>query len=297
MQNVVSIIGISFIVICSKLPFSLLQATGRFIGRLCYFLNTKGAQTIRTNLFYCFPEKTKNERRQLEKKALENTCSCIFEAGAAWVWPPEKSLELITEVEGLDLLTNAIAEPKGVVVLAPHVGNWELLNHFLNHHSQLTAMYRPQKWDLFDKWMRKVRSGQGSQMVPTNRSGVMSLMKALKQHKLVGILPDQVPDPQSGDYAPFFGISALTVKLPVQLIQKTNSTALLGFVKRLPDGKGFKAVFRKADSEVYNLDMKKALAGLNRTVENSALDSLEQYQWTYKRFKRSPFRGNRGIYS
>ena len=100
------------------------------------------------------------------------------------------------------------------------------------------------------------------------------------------MLPDQVPPPSGGEFAPFFGVPALTMTLLNRLQQKTGAAVVIGYARRV-DG-GFRIVFRAAASGIDSEDLGTGLAALNHCVELTALDAIEQYQWEYKRFKRQP---------
>ena len=99
----------------------------------------------------------------------------------------------------------------GVIVLAPHIGNWEAVNVFVSAIRPMTAMYRPNKDESLDAFILEARNRAGGELVPTNRRGVMQIVKALNADGVVGMLPDQVPQQGSGDFAPFYGHQAYTM--------------------------------------------------------------------------------------
>src|SRR5690606_1242781 len=148
-------------------------------------------------------------------------------------------LATIRRVEGEELVEEALARGQGLIMLGPHLGNWELVGLYLSSRFQMAALYEPPKLQEFESFMIDQRSRVGSELVPTNKRGVMRLLQILKAGGLVAILPDQEPDLAGGEFAPFFGVQANTIKLVSKLIQKTGAQALCVFAKRLPDGRGF----------------------------------------------------------
>src|SRR5690625_2274592 len=131
------------------------------------------------------------------------------------------------------------------------------------------------------------RSTDNIDMAPTNRRGVAQLLKALKRGEIVGILPDQVPEPGSGaEVAPFFGQPALTMTLVHNLIQRTGCSVLSVYAERVPGG--FKMVVLPADQDIFNEQAASSVAALNRSVEACVRRVPEQYQWEYKRLRRLP---------
>jgi KDO2-lipid IV(A) lauroyltransferase len=119
---------------------------------------------------------------------------------------------------------------------------------------------------------------------PTDKSGVLALVKALRRGEMVGVLPDQVPTMGAGEFTDFFGKPALTMTLARQLQQKTKANLLMGHCERVPGG--FKVVFTEPDPSI--LEPETAIAGLNKSVERVINQSPSQYQWQYKRYRRQP---------
>ncbi|MDO6749479.1 LpxL/LpxP family acyltransferase, partial [Gilvimarinus sp. 1_MG-2023] len=64
--------------------------------------------------------------------------------------------------------------------------------------------------------------------------------------------------------------------------------ALMAFALRRPDAEGFDVHFLEPDADIYSKDADVACTALNRSVEQVVAMAPEQYQWTYKRFKRQP---------
>jgi KDO2-lipid IV(A) lauroyltransferase len=282
----------AFLHLLSWLPLGLARCLGQLLGLCCWTLKTRMQQTTATNLRLCFPALSAREREDLGRRSLQSTMQTIMEAGAAWLWPTHRTLALIQRVDNLALLQQAKAAGKGVIVLAPHLGNWEILGLYLNTCGlgQSYQLYQAPADARLGALIYRGRSRAGATMVATDNKGVAELLRALRAGNIAGILPDQVPDAGGGDYAPFFGVPALTMTLLAKLQQKTGATVVMAFARRVrtEEGPGFELVFREPDATIYADDMPNALAGMNRSIE--ALISLapEQYQWEYKRFRRQP---------
>ncbi len=249
------------------------------------------ARTTRTNLDLCFPGLSGNERDKLVRQSLRNTFMTITETGAIWLWPAVRALGLVRQVEGLHLLQEAHAEGRGVVVLAPHLGNWEIFGLYLNACGcgQSSQLYQPPDDKRLDRLIFTARSRAGARMVATDNKGVGELLQSLRRGELVGILPDQVPPDSGGEFAPFCGVPALTMTLACRLQQKTGARIVMACARR-QEGKedGFKVVFQAPNPEIYAEHMPTALKALNQSIESLMAGAREQYQWEYKRFKRQP---------
>lgn len=230
------------------------------------------------------PDKDADARLTLTRESLQHTVFMLFELARVWTWPWKKIERLLLpEIEGATLLQQALADDRGLVVLGPHIGNWEVLGFYLQSLKQVTVLYQPIDSAVANELILDCRERHGSTVLPTDRRGVMGLFKHLKAGGLTGILPDQVPD-QGGAFAPFYNTPAYTMTLVYNLIQRTGCRVLMGACVR--KGGQFQLVFFEPDTAIYSSDESESLAGLNRSVESVVALAPEQYQWEYKRFRR-----------
>ena len=268
------------------LPLSILQVIAKAWGTLLYRFPTRAKTTTERNLTACFPDKSEAEIAELAKSSLIHTASTAIELGKSWLLPMEKTLALVVDCEGQDKFNAAYESGNGIILLAPHLGNWEIFGFYLSDSASTTFLYQPPKYLALDRLITRSRSRGGLNMAPTNQTGVAQIFKTLKQGQVVGVLPDQVPSQEGGGYANFFGVPALTMTLISKLLQKTDAKVFCGFAKRLPNAKGFKVIVQEADEGIYSEDASISLAALNSTVEKTVLSAIEQYQWEYKRFRK-----------
>ncbi|WP_111642207.1 lysophospholipid acyltransferase family protein [Marinimicrobium alkaliphilum] len=269
------------------LPLPVSRALGNLVGWLAWCAGGRSARVTQVNLALCFPELDEEQRRALARASLRETAKTAAEAAVVWQRSPEWLVRHTLAIDGLEQVEAAQAEGRGVLIIAPHLGNWEVIPGLLARYGTFTAMYQPPKIPGMDKLILKGRSKAGIQMAPTNRRGVSQLLKALKKGELVGILPDQIPESDSGaEVAPFFGQPALTMTLVHNLVARAGAVPLMVFAERIP--KGFKLVIRPCQPGVGGDDVQASVAALNASVEACVRTIPAQYQWEYKRFHRLP---------
>nr|WP_281494930.1 lysophospholipid acyltransferase family protein [Marinobacter sp. S6332] len=271
----------------SQLSLRWAQRIGRFLGGVVWKLGGRSVETTRKNLRACYPHLTDSEREELGKQSLRETGATAMEIPLMWEWPVERCLGLIKEIEGEELLDDYKADGNGLLLLAPHLGNWELAGLFFASRYKMAALYSPPNRPEFETYIKNVRSRSGSELVATDRRGIMRLLAILRGGGVVGVLPDQTPRQEGGEFAPFFGIPAVTMTLASKLIHKTDAHPLITFAQRLPNGEGFKIVIKRADDGMISKDMGESLSALNRSVERCIELAPAQYQWEYKRFRRT----------
>ena len=244
-------------------------------------------RVTRDNLARAFPMLDTEQRDRLARLSLRHSIATALELGFAWQGKAEAVHATITRIEGLCHLEDAHAQHTGVIILAPHFGNWEVLNFWLSSHMPFTAMYEPPRIRRLDPLIRSGRERMGAHLVPTTPRGVSALLKALKRGEAIGILPDQVPDDTGGVMAPFYDHPAYTATLLPKLVRRTGARVIIGVAQRLTGGNGYALHFMDADERVYSRDEAISAHGVNASVEKAIALDPAQYQWEYKRYKHT----------
>lgn len=268
------------------------HAVGALIGWVATLAPNRMRQVTRRNLELCFPHYSAAERQRLERQSLIETGKTLCEAPIFWRKPRQTVLDLVRECPGIEAVHRAYSEGRGIVLLTPHFGAWELGGLFCSSQWPMTILYKPPKQAALDDPIREGRARFGAAVVPTDASGVRALLRGLKNAEAVGILPDQEPTEGEGVFAPFLGHPALTMTLPMRLIARTRgerqARVFLTITERLPHARGFRQHFTPAEDAIYSDDMQLAAAALNRGVEACLRIAPAQYQWSYKRFRQRP---------
>ena len=286
-------LALTVLKLVGMLPLRWSRRLGELVGHAAVLTRGDSLRISRINLQQCYPAMDEREREQLARQSVIHTAMTGFEVATIWHQPWSRSEDQIVRVRNQQLLKDGVDEGQGVLVLMPHTGNWEIFGMYLATLGPSTALYAPPKIAALDPLIRAGREATGANMVPTNVHGVRALLKALKGGDIVMVLPDQEPDTSGGDFAPFFGRPALTMTLAHNLLKRTKARCVFGFGKRVEDG--FELVFLPAEQAIYSDEQKVSLAAMNRGVEACIAEAPEQYQWEYKRFRRTP-EGKSAIY-
>lgn len=270
-----------------RLPLRLQQQAGAALGRLAHWRNTRETKVARRNFELIAPELDGDARERKVRAVLEQTGRNALETLRIWTRPRTDNLRLVRTVHGDAHLEAALAAGRGVILAAPHYGNWELLVEFMAARGRFTLVYRVPESATGDAFLRLARGGADIELVPAEASAMRPLWKALRDGGVVGITPDQQPKLGGGEYAPFFGRQALTLSLIPRLAERSGATVLFGYAERGDDGR-FDVHFEPAPAAIASPDLAQAAAAMNAAVEAIARRDLRQYQWTYKRYTLRP---------
>jgi KDO2-lipid IV(A) lauroyltransferase len=148
------------------------------------------------------------------------------------------------------------------------------------------VLYRPPRKAVLQPLMEAGRARGQMRTAPADLSGVRKLVKTLRSHEAVGMLPDQVPGAGEGVWAPFFGRPAWTMTLAARLAAVKGVRVIYTWAERLPRGAGY--VFRlQAPTEPLSGALEADVATINREVERIILQCPQQYLWGYNRYMQS----------
>ncbi len=269
-------------------PLGRLHALGSFLGWVTWLLSPTYRRRLRANadLAGLTPAQRRASVAQAGQMAAE----------APWLWLRDGTVSPFCRWEGAELVEQAFARGKGLVILTPHLGCFEITARAFAERwgdtRPLTVLYRPSRKAALRELEETARARPGMDTAPATLSGVRQMLRALKRGETVGLLPDQVPPEGMGAWAPFFGRDAYTMTLAAKLVRQTGADWLLMWAERLPGGRGFILHVSapqqplpgagEADSEA----LQQACARrINEEMERLIMLKPAQYLWGYHRYK------------
>ena len=269
----------------ARLPLPVLHGLGIVLGWLIYWAPGRHAGRMRNNVFDSGLCTSGDDCRRLLRQAIGESGKAIVELLPIWLRPYDQVLKLVKGTSGWEHIDAARAAGRGVVVIAPHIGAFEMINQYYAAAQPFTALYKPPRQPMLDALMLAGRQRGFATLVPTDLSGVRAQLAALKRHEAIGILPDQVASSGDGVWAPFLGRPAYTPTLTASLQRKTGAAAFFVAAERLSWGRGYHLhVFPVGED--FPADKTRAATCINQGVESVIRRFPGQYLWSYNRHKR-----------
>lgn len=176
------------------------------------------------------------------------------------------------------LARQAAGDRRGLIILTPHIGSFELGARAYGAVAPITVLYKAPRQQVLDQLLKVARTQPGVRPVPADIGGVRAMLRALQRGEAVGILPDQVPSAGDGRWADFFGRPAFTMTLPQRLVEKTGARVCMLAAWRSPGGRGWAL-------QVEDMPELPAPDAINRRIEVLVRSHPEQYVWNYNRYK------------
>jgi Kdo2-lipid IVA lauroyltransferase/acyltransferase len=262
----------------SRCPLSVLHALGVGLGWLAFL----GSGVYRRR----FLDNARQAGYQLAevRAAVGHAGRMVAELPRLWGGGP-----VAIEWDGAEVAEAAYALGRGIIFLTPHLGCFEvtaqaLAQRFSPRHGALTVLYRPARQAWLREWMERARQRPGLEAVPTNLPGVRQMLKALRQGRAIGLLPDQVPPEGQGVWSPVFGRPAYTMTLAARLAQQSGAAVLTIWGERRPRGAGFTVHVRALDTALEG-SLEDGVGRINGAMDRMIRLCPDQYLWGYARYK------------
>jgi len=262
---------------CAALPLPLIHLLGAGVGLLALQAGRRAAD-MRANL-----RQASLDSPGMRLRAAAHLGAWLAELPAVWLRPLTGTLALVREVRGWQHVEAARGAGRGILVMTPHLGCYELGGIYLGARVPITFLYRPPRQAWADRLMRRGRERGGVRLATPDMRGVRAMLAALKRGEAVGILPDQVASKGDGVWSEFFGRPAYTPTLAHRLARSTGALPLLFVCERLAWGRGFRLWIEPlapGDDDAPGFTSR-----VNRTVEALIRRWPAQYPRIYRRYK------------
>jgi len=263
----------------ARLPLSWLHRAGAALGWIVYWSSSRYAARMRENLFGSGVCNGVAQCEALLRRAIAETGKGMLELLAVWFGSDERVARLAVACDGWEVVEAAGTRGKGMIIITPHLGCFEMASLYVVQRLPMTVMYRKPKIAWLEPFMIEGRRRWQATVAPANLSGVRAFYRTLQHGGTVGLLPDQAPSGGEGVWADFFGRAAYTMTLVGRLQRATGAAIIMAFAERLPGGRGYHLHFEEVPTARFDE------AALNRAIEAQIRRRPEQYLWSYRRYK------------
>lgn len=278
--------GLGLLYLMSWLPYPVLMAIGRGLGRLSFKVLKSRARIANRNLELCFPDMSSDERRKLLNKNAEETGCAAIETFIGWWWPTWR-IRRLAHFQGYDIIQAELAKGKGVLLLASHMLHLEAACRVFGLTHPSVGFYRPHNNALMEFFMYRGRSRGNKYMI--GKRDVKALIKALNDGEVCFYLPDQDYGPNRAIFAPFFAVpDAANTNGTLLFANAANCSVIPIISTKLPGYRGYQVEVLAPLENFPGDDDYQAICRINQWVEQAVLRHPEQYMWVHRRFKTRP---------
>jgi len=272
-------------------PLGILRASrvGARIGALGYWPIGIRRGVVTRHLAACFPELDDAARATLARQSYEHLGRVAMESALLSRLGPESIRDLLEGVDGWDAVERARAQGKGIVIVAGHLGNWELSGAFLVAVGvPVAAVAKRQVNSLVDGFVNRTRRRLGITVVFDDEA-VRKLPRMLRDGLAPGLLADQA-GLGAATHAPFFGRPARTPRGPAVFALRFDAALIFVSAVRQPSGR-FRLIFEEVPVQRtgdLDADIEATVVTFTSVIEKWVRRYPGQYLWAHRRWKRQP---------
>ena len=258
------------------MPFRLRD---KLAGKLGIWIGHKAKKQrtrAQTNLQYCFPHWTEQQRNQVIDKMFEVVAQVMFGIGEIAI-RSKKHLQKRSEFIGLEHIEQAKAEGKNIILMVPH--GWAIDASGIILHTQgmpMTSMYNPHRNPLVD-WLWTITRQRFGGKMHARQNGIKPFLNHVRKGEMGYYLPDEDFGAEQSVFVDFFGTYKAT-------LPGLNKMAKLSKAVVIPMFPRYNAEAGKYEMEIHpamNLsdDPEQSARAMNEEIESFVTPAPEQYVW------------------
>ncbi len=191
----------------------------------------------------------------------------------------------IVKIQGIEHLTRAQEENKGIIAVTAHLGPWELLPRALKQNGfDIAVIGRALKQQSVSDILERLRQKPG--VITIDRDKAASpILRNLKKNNIIGMLIDQATRGVQNEQINFLGKPAPTPVSPALFAKKLNAPIVTMHIKQNTDSTYLLIIdepfFPKPEDTTEQI-----LTLLNNRISNWITEAPNSWVWFHKRWKK-----------
>lgn len=262
--------------------------TGFFLEHVLHFRR----RHLLAHLTTAFPAQSPAERRDLLHRVYRHFGLLLWELGRVPCMT-ESEFEETVAIEGMEVAREVMAQGKGCLVLAGHMGNWELtLAAGARRGWPVDVVVKRIKTELGQHAATRLRAAHGVGLIPA-RNSVREILRSLRKNRAVVIVLDQNMSEVDGVFVPFFGRPACTMPALALLALRTRAPVVPMTLYREPNLRNHRLIIgppipwedwgeSRNDAILHNT------ARYTKVLEDTIREHPDQWIWMHRRWKTFP---------
>ena len=272
------------------LPRSWCLGFGRALGTLAFRWDRHHRRIALANLRQAFGgEKSPAELRMIALDSFRRFGGTVADIFKLFHWGPADIAKLI-DVEGREILAEAVAEGKGVLVFSAHIGNWEIGSPVISEAGTFSVIARALDNPRLDRALLEFREGMGAHVI-YKQQAAKRILQALRDGEIVAVLVDQNVLRREAVFVDFFGRPAGTTPVLGAFHLRTGAPLLPVFC--LPAaGNRYKLRILPpvafVPGEDVGADVLKITGICTKIIETAIREDPSSWLWVHDRWRSRP---------
>lgn len=237
-----------------------------------------------------FPDWNAERVEAVARESYRNLGRVAIEATLLSRGTPADVLAMFAPSPSWSVVEAALARGKGVILVAGHLGNWELSGAYVAAkgvpvHPIARGMSNP----LSDAFFRRTRERLGMHIMH-DQEAVRRVPRVLRDGHTVGFLSDQATVGLASTFIPFFGRPAKTPRGAAVFALRGDYPVLMIQAVRQPDER-YEFVAEElpvTHSDDRERDVDDVMIRFSQALERMVRKYPGQYFWQHRRWKHQP---------
>ncbi len=273
----------------SLLPFAVLYFLSDILYVFLYYIIKYRRKVVIENLLNSFPEKSKSEIEQIEKRFYRYLADLVFESIKTLSISANELKKRFT-FKNPELMTNCLQNGKSLIAVSGHYGNWEWgpLAIGLQVKEKVLIVYKPLSDKRFEGLMNEsMRSRFGAVMVPMKQT-LRQVIEYKNQPHILVLVGDQTPSREESEYFTSFLNQQTAVFLGIEKIaEKTNDPIVYFSINKIKRGY-YECSIKSLINNPKRTTKYEITEAHTRELEKNIRFCPEYWLWSHKRWKFSP---------
>jgi KDO2-lipid IV(A) lauroyltransferase len=271
----------------AQIPKIHLLFFGKMLGNLLYYLAAPQRRIVRRNLQFSHIVSSPQQFQSLSKRIFRHFGITILELLQMACFSQKELLRYV-DLEGIEILTEALARQKGVVLITAHLGNYEMAAQVVPCllGLQMASVAKKMRNVRLDRLIHKMRTRFGNKII-YKKGALPEMMQTLRRGEMVSILMD-ISRRFDGVEVNFFGRRATATPAAAMIALRCKSPILPAFCHRSADGKLIIRVERPIEiqrTKDLRADLQTNTQLITDRIERAVRNYPEQWNWMLKRWK------------
>lgn len=271
----------------SFLPLWFLYGVSWFFTFLIYRVFRYRLKVVRQNLRNAFPDKSRRERRAIERNFYRHFSDVMMEVlKLKTISPSELKRRCVYSEASQKLLDHYYSQKKTILIVLAHTGNWEWggASFPLYSKHQVITAYRPLRDKVFDKDTLDMRKRTGN-ILASMKNLVREMFKHRNQVIATALIGDQTPPPENAYWINFLHQETPFFKGTEVLARKFDTPVFWGSVKKVRRGH-YLVNFELITDTPREYTKEGSLTCLHASyLERDIKAQPESWLWSHRRWK------------
>ena len=223
------------IFIAQHLPLKLCYRIASVLGGVVYLCWPKGRRNVLHNMRHVLgPEASEKQVKLAARRSFVNYMKLLVDFTRMPRTGPA-ALENRLKSKGWEHLDKALEHEKGVILVASHMGSWDVAGVVIAGRGYPTnAVSESLGNEKINRLAIEFRSQWGIKLIPMEYA-LKRVYKALRDNEAVAIVPDRPLPPTEGTPVDFFGERITWPTGPALLALRTGARIITGYLVRNAD--------------------------------------------------------------